>query len=89
MKLLREIESRLGNWTIMLLRTIIVAAIVLTGIATSGTSLLEFSTDHRVYFSENNPQLLAYHELEDTYGKSDRLFRHRAGGPGRHVSSRP
>ncbi len=74
MKLLREIESRLGNWAIMHRWPIIVAAIVLTGIATSGTLLLEFSTDHRVYFSKNNPQLLEYQEMEDMYGKSDNVF---------------
>jgi len=74
MKLLRDMESRLGRWVIMLRWPIIVAAIVLTGIATSGTLLLEFSTDHRVYFSENNPQLLEYQTMEDTYGKSDNVF---------------
>lgn len=74
MKLLRDIESRLGDWAITLRWPIIVAAIVLTGIAASGTLLLEFSTDHRVYFSKNNPQLLEYHEMEDTYDKSDNVF---------------
>ena len=74
MKLLSEIESRLGSWVIMLRWPIIIAAIVLTGIATSGTLLLEFSADHRVYFSKNNPQLLAYQMMEDTYGKSDNVF---------------
>ena len=74
MKLLSEIESRLGNWAIMLRWPIIIAAIVLTGIATSGTLLLEFSTDHRIYFSKNNPQLLAYQAMEDTYGKRDNVL---------------
>ena len=74
MKLLSEIESRLGNWAIMLRWPIIIAAIILTGIATSGTLLLEFSTDHRIYFSKNNPQLLAYQTMEDTYGKRDNVL---------------
>ena len=74
MKLLSEIKSRLGSWVIMLRWPIIIAAIILTGIATSGTLLLEFSADHRVYFSKNNPQLLAYQAMEDTYGKSDNIF---------------
>lgn len=90
MKLLRDIESRLGNWAITLRWPIIIVAIVLTGIATSGTLLLEFSTDHRVYFSKNNPQLLAYQDMEDTYGKRDNVFfRHRAGGSRRHIGFRP
>ena len=74
MKSLGEIESWLGSWVIMLRWQIIVAAIVLTGVATSGTLLLEFSADHRVYFSKDNPQLLAYQAMEDTYGKSDNVF---------------
>ena len=74
MKLLSEMESRLGSWVIMLRWPIIVAAIVLTGIAASGTLLLEFSTDHRIYFSKNSPQVLAYQEMEDMYGKSDNVF---------------
>jgi len=74
MKLLRETESRLGSWAVARRWPIIVAAIVLTGIAASGTLSLEFSTDHRVYFSKNNPQLLAYQEMEDMYGKSDNVF---------------
>ena len=74
MKLLSEIESRLGNWVITLRWPIIAAAVLLTGIATSGVLLLEFSTDHRVYFSENNPQLIAYQAMEDAYGKSENVF---------------
>lgn len=74
MKLLSEIESWLGNRVIMLRWPIIVAAIVLTGIAASGTSFLEFSADHRIYFSKDNPQLLAYQAIEDAYGKSDNIF---------------
>lgn len=74
MKLLSEIESRLGSWVIMLRWPIIIAAIVLTVVATSGTLSLEFSSDHRIYFSKNNPQLLAYQEMEDRYGKSDNVF---------------
>lgn len=74
MKFLREVESRLGNRVIMLRWPVIVAAIVLTGIAASGTLLLEFSTDHRVYFSKNNPHLLEYQAIEDMYGRNDSVF---------------
>ena len=47
---------------------------ILVGIAASGTLFLEFSADHRVYFSEDNPQLLAYEAMENTYGKSGNVF---------------
>ncbi len=74
MKALKTVESQLGRWAIRWRWPTIVATLVLTIIATIGTLFLEFSADHRVYFSKNNPQLLAYNALEDTYGKSDNVF---------------
>ena len=67
-------ESRLGGWAIAFRWPIIAVTLVLVGIAASGTLLLEFSADHRVYFSEDNPQLLAYDAMENTYGKSGNVF---------------
>ena len=71
---MRALESRLGGWAIAFRWPIIVVTLVLVGIAASGTLLLEFSADHRVYFSEDNPQLLAYDAMENTYGKSGNVF---------------
>ena len=39
-----------------------------------GKSFLEFSADYRIYFSKDNPQLLAYEAMENTYGKSGNVF---------------
>ena len=74
MKALSEFESRLGAWAIMWRWPIIVVTMILATVATSGTLFLEFSADHRIYFSENNPQLLANEAMEDTYGKSENIF---------------
>ena len=71
---MHALESRLGGWVIAFRWPIIVVTLVLVGIAASGTLLLEFSADHRVYFSEDNPQLLAYDAMENTYGKSGNVF---------------
>ena len=53
---------------------IIAAALVLSGIAASGTAFLEFSADDRIYFSKDNPQLVAAEAMEDTYGETSNVF---------------
>ena len=74
MKAVRDIESRLGGYVIAFRWPIIIASLVLVGIAASGTFLLEFSADHRIYFAKDNPELLAYEAMENTYGKSGNVF---------------
>ena len=71
---MNALESRLGSWAIAARWPIIVATLILVGIAASGTLLLEFSSDHRVYFSEDNPQLLAYEAMENTYTTGGNVF---------------
>ena len=39
-----------------------------------GGLFLKFSTDYRIFFSEDNPELLALEALETTYGKSDSVL---------------
>ena len=70
----QALESRLGGWVIAVRWPIIAVTLVLVGIAASGTAFLEFSADHRIYFSKNNPQLLAYEAIENTYGESSNVF---------------
>ena len=73
-RVLRGFESRLGGWVIEQRWPIIAAALVLSGIAASGTAFLEFSADDRIYFSRNNPQLLASEAMENTYGETGNVF---------------
>ena len=52
--------------------------LLLTLIAVSGMSIgarnLTHETDYRVYFSEGNPQLVAFDEIQDIYNKSDSVL---------------
>lgn len=41
---------------------------------TIGVKNLEFKSDYRVYFSQDNPQLLAFEAIQDTYSKSDNVL---------------
>ena len=68
------LESQLGGWVIAARWPIIAAAVVLAGIAASGTVFLEFSADYRIYASKDNPQRLASEAMENTYGKSGNVL---------------
>lgn len=53
---------------------VILTAVALAAIIGSGASRLEFSTNYRVFFSEANPELNAFEEMQNTYTKNDNFF---------------
>ena len=53
---------------------IIILSILLSLGAGKGMQLLTLTTDYRVFFSEDNPQLLAFEELQNTYTKNDNIL---------------
>ncbi|MDE2789090.1 MAG: MMPL family transporter [Paracoccaceae bacterium] len=52
---------------------VVVITLVLVAIASSGITRLEFSANYRIFFDDDNPQLLALEALEDTYGKNENI----------------
>jgi predicted RND superfamily exporter protein len=40
----------------------------------SGVTRLQFSNDYRMFFSEDNPQLQAFEQLQNTYAKNDNVL---------------
>jgi len=56
------------RWLMLLL------PILLVFYAASGGRFLEFTTDYRVFFSEENPQLQAFEKLQNTYTKNDNVL---------------
>ena len=52
---------------------VILAALFFVAVSSSGVFLLEFSANYRIFFDEDNPQLLALEALENTYGKNDNV----------------
>ena len=56
------------RWLVILFSVAIAAA------AGSGASNLEFSTNYRVFFSDANPELQAFEDLQNTYTKNDNIF---------------
>ena len=53
-------------WTILVFLTLAV-------IAAAGAEKLEFKNDYRVFFGEENPQLVAFESMQKIYNKSDNV----------------
>ena len=52
---------------------VILATLVIVGAASGGMALFEFSANYRIFFDDDNPQLLALEKLENTYGKNENV----------------
>ena len=52
---------------------VIAATLLLVAAASSGIARLEFSANYRIFFDEDNPQLMALEALENTYGKNENI----------------
>ncbi|MDH3377908.1 MAG: hypothetical protein OEQ39_13250, partial [Gammaproteobacteria bacterium] len=64
----------LAQWVIRWRFAIVVTAFLALGIAASGGRFLGFTTDYRVFFSADNPQLQAFETLQNTYTKYDNIL---------------
>ena len=53
--------------------TVILSLVVVFGMA-AGAKNLFFNNDYRVFFSETDPNLIAFNNLQDTYTKSDNVL---------------
>jgi len=65
--------ERYGQLMIRWRYLVIFACLVLVGLTTLGFPL-RFDSDYRVFFSDDNPQLLAFDELEKTYTQNDNVM---------------
>ncbi len=71
---MKHFEAQFGQWVLKYRWLIMLMSIVLVFLAASGGQNLRFTGDYRVFFSDNNPQLLAFDELEKMYTKSDNIL---------------
>ena len=56
------------KWLVVLLTVLLIAAMGF------GAQFLSFTNDYRVFFSKENPQLVAFENLQDTYSKNDNVM---------------
>ena len=53
---------------------VIVATIFLVAATAAGGRHLEFSNNYRVFFSQQNPELIAFERFQETYTKNDNIL---------------
>lgn len=71
---MHRFERYFSEWVIKYRILIIILSLLVVVVAGSGLKHLGFNTDYRVFFGEDNPDLLAFNALEATYSKSDNVF---------------
>ena len=71
---MKKLEASLGPWVVKQRWLLIAACLILAAASGSGLRHLTFNNDLRAFFSEENPQLQALEELENTYNKIDNVY---------------
>ena len=71
---MRRLDERYGAWVVAARWPIVAASLILVAVAAAGALRLEFSTNYRVFFAEDNPELLALKAIENSYSKNDNVL---------------
>lgn len=71
---MQDFESNFGGWVLRFRWPIIVLVLALVFLASMGGEKLAFSTNYRVFFSQDNPELQAFDALENMYNKNDNVL---------------
>lgn len=67
-------EDKFSRWVLNNRIPIIIFSFLFVFIAASGGKNLSFTTNYRVFFSDENPELMAFDALEKTYVQSDNVL---------------
>ena len=71
---MEKFERVLGLWVVKYRWWIIIINLAIVFLAASGGRFLHFTNNYRVFFSADNPQLLAFEAQENTYTKNDNVL---------------
>jgi uncharacterized protein len=66
--------TQYARWLMRWRWPVIFLSLLLVGSIASGIRFLEFTTDYRAFFSESNPQLQAFENMQDSYAKADTVM---------------
>lgn len=69
-----QMVTQFAEWVIRWRWAVIALCFALVGAAAYGGQNLGFSTNYRVFFSEENPQLQAFEELQKVYIRDDNIM---------------
>lgn len=70
---MHALETSLPGWVLRHRLLVIILPIIVIAAGAAGTAKLAFDTSYRVFFSEDNPELLAFERIEETYVKDDNV----------------
>ena len=62
------------KWVIKWRWLIVLGTLLVAGFAASGVRFLEFDTNYRVFFGDDNPQLADFEQLQNIYTKNDNII---------------
>lgn len=62
------------RWIIRWKYLVVLVTLALTFTAASGMQFLGFSNDYRMFFGDDNPQLLAFDKMQATFNKNDNVL---------------
>ena len=71
---MKDFEVNYGHWILRFRWLVIIVCLVGVFLAASGGRNLGFTTNYRVFFSDENPQLKAFDALERMYTKNDNVI---------------
>ncbi len=66
--------TELARWTTRYRYGVVIATMLFVAWAASGVRFLTYTTDYRAFFSEDNPELKAFEQIQNTYAKYDSLL---------------
>ena len=68
-----EFATRFAERVLAARWPVILTTLLLVAVASGGIARLEFSASYRIFFDDDNPELLALEALENTYGKNENI----------------
>ncbi len=71
---MKSLEISFSEWVLKFRWPILFISFALVLLAGNGGQHLKFTTDYRIFFSADNPELIAFDALEKTYNKSDAVL---------------
>ena len=71
---MKNFEARFAEIVLNNRIIVIFLSVLITGLLGTGTSKLYMDGSNEVFFSADNPELLAFHKLENTYTKHDNVI---------------
>ena len=69
-----DLGQRVAEFVLRYRWWVLIGSIAFVIVVASGARFLGMSTDYRVFFSKENPQLTAFDELEKRYSKNDNIL---------------